>query len=53
MRILRKMRDEDARAERIWGRKEHGNRAKMQGKIGVVSEEKKKPSTQLSPCSTT
>ena len=41
--------DEDARAERIWGRERAAEiEQKCKGKIGVVSEEKK-PSTQLSP----
>src|SRR5437867_6151464 len=41
--------DEDARAERIWGRERAAEiEQKCTGKIGVVTEEKK-PSTQLSP----
>ncbi|TMP90065.1 MAG: DNA topoisomerase III [Verrucomicrobia bacterium] len=41
--------DEDARAERIWGRERAAEiEQKCTGKTGVVTEEKK-PSTQLSP----
>src|SRR5438128_3258282 len=41
--------DEDARAERIWGRERAAEiEQKCRGKTGVVTEEKK-PSTQLSP----
>src|SRR5256885_983391 len=41
--------DEDARAERIWGREKAAEiERKCSGKIGIVTEDKK-PATQLSP----
>jgi DNA topoisomerase-3 len=46
---FKKAADEDARAERIWGReKAEAVKAKCQGKRGTIEEEKK-PTTQASP----